>query len=357
MNGYLGRTFDTRMLLAAGAVALAVAASSAPAAALQPAGQTRVERVEFGELPSVPAKAGGFLWVLDRRGDTIGKIDPATNQVAGAIDLSGLLGPRQPAWDLDAARGSLWVTIPGRRRLVELDPATGEVVSTVRTRGFVADLYAAHGSLWFSRSTQRRVVLVRLNPKTGKRVAIFRLGRTNTGVTDVVRYGASVWVVREHARHVRGKGRNPTFYVTAALWRIDPGANVVREKAPLGATYTRGAVNPVVGDVAVAREGLWMSRVHERRLVLMDPTTLRVLDVQPVAEFVLPWHVEVLRDDVWVGELNATRVARIDPEAGVTELIETGGTTTYLGRGFGSVWAPVVNEDAGRGEVVRLTPE
>ncbi|MDQ3951592.1 MAG: hypothetical protein M3279_01315, partial [Actinomycetota bacterium] len=193
-------------------MALCLAAGTAAAAAgvEQDRQTTRVERVEFGEVPSVPARAAGFMWVLDRRGNTIAKIDPATNEAVAEIDLTGLVGPRQTAWDLEAVRGSLWITVPGRGRLIELDPASGDVTSEVRVRGFVSDVYAAHGSLWFGRSTQRRTVLARLNPKTGKRTAAFRLGGSNANVTDVVRYGASVWVVRSNARHVRGKGRNPT---------------------------------------------------------------------------------------------------------------------------------------------------
>ena len=346
-----------RTLVLALALCSAVAGSVPAAAGAEGDEQpTAVVRIDFGELPSVPAIAGGYVWVLDRRANALGKIDPATNAVAGTLDLVRVLGERRRAWDLDAARGSLWVTVPSRRLILEIDPSDGEVASVVRPRGRVADLYVAHGSLWFTRSTRRGVILVRLNPKTGKRAAVFRLGRGNTGVIDVIGFGPSVWVVREHARHVRGRGRNPTFYVTAALWRIDPGSNRVKSRAPLGATYTRGSVNPVVGDVASARSGLWMSRVHERRIVLMEPATAKVLDVQPLPELELPWPLEVLRGDVWVADVNRSLVARVDPAADAKTFVGTGGATTYLARGFGSVWAPVV-DDAGEGAVVRLTPQ
>jgi streptogramin lyase len=44
-------------------------------------GAVRQEHIAFGELPSVTTAHDGFMWVLDRRGEKIGKIDPATNEV------------------------------------------------------------------------------------------------------------------------------------------------------------------------------------------------------------------------------------------------------------------------------------
>ncbi|HEX2056863.1 MAG TPA: hypothetical protein VHI71_00700 [Actinomycetota bacterium] len=334
----------------------AVTGAAAPAATLQPDEQTTTQvRIEYGELPSVAAKAAGSMWVLDRRGSTIGQIDPGTNDVVAQMDLKPIFGERVLAWDLDGGRGSLWATIPARRLIVRIDPEHREIRDTIRVRERISDLYVAHGSLWFVRATRRAIVLVRLNARTGKRIAAFRLGRGNTGVTDLVSFGPSVWVVRDRARHVRGRGRNPTFYVKASLWRIDPGSNRVKEKHPLGATYTRGAVNPVVGDVAVAPEGLWMTRVHERRILLMKPATARVLDVQPLPELDLPWYLEVLRGDVWVGDINEATIARVDPETNATDFVDTGIVTSDLGTGFGSLWAP--GTDADGGAVVRLTPE
>lgn len=308
------------------------------------------ERIAFGELPSVAVPLDGFMWVLDRRGATIGKIDPATNEVVDVVDLPQLVEGSRSAWDLEAARGSLWLTLPAKKRIARINPDSGDVTSMLRTRGFVGDLHVARGALWFARSTRRGIVLVRVDPRSEKTVATFRLGKTNTGVAGVVSHGRHVWVVRDHARHVAGRGRNVTFYVTASLWRIDPRSNRTTKKTPLGATYTRGPVNPVIGDVEPSADGIWLSRNHERRLTLVNPGTARVLDVE-TTDFRLPWEIEVLGTEVWAGDLNRARVVRIDPEANHQTPTDVGTATSQLASGFGSIWLPVP------GEIVRLTPQ
>ncbi|MDQ4125162.1 MAG: hypothetical protein M3134_06145 [Actinomycetota bacterium] len=308
------------------------------------------ERIAFGELPSVAVALDGFMWVLDRRGATIGKIDPTTNEVVDVIDLLQLVEGSRSAWDLEAARGSLWLTLPAKNRIARVDPESGDVTSVIRARGFVSDLYVARGALWFTSGSQRGIVLVRMDPLSEKTVATFRLGKTNTGVAAIVSYGRHVWVVRNQARHVAGRGRNVTFYVSASLWRIDPRSNRMTKKAPLGATYTRGPVDPVIGDVEAAAEGLWLSRNHERRLTLVNPGTARVLDVEST-DFRLPWEIEVLGAEVWAGDLNRPSVVRIDPDVNRHTHADVGNETSQLASGFGSIWLPLP------GEVVRLTPQ
>lgn len=331
-------------------VLLSVVGGTAPVDAQDEDPGIAQERIAFGELPSVAVALDGFMWVLDRRDTKIGKIDPATNEVVEVIDLSQLVEGSRSAWDLEALQGSLWLTLPANNRIARVDPDTGNVTSVVRTKGFVSDLYVARGSLWFTKDSRRGIVLVRMDARSEKAVAAFRLGKANTGVAGVVSHGRHVWVIRDHARHVAGRGRNVTFYVSASLWRIDPRSNRMTKKAPLGATYTRGAVDPVIGDVEAADDGLWLSRNHERRLTLVNPGTARVLDVE-TTDFMLPWEIEVLGAEVWAGDLNRTGVVRIDPEANRHTLTDAGSQTSYLASGFGSIWLPVP------GEVVRLTPQ
>ncbi|HYP24908.1 MAG TPA: hypothetical protein VEV43_15175, partial [Actinomycetota bacterium] len=154
----------------------------APAVAQDPEPSVAVDRIAFGELPSIAVPLDGFMWVLDRRGAAIGKIDPDTNELVDVIDLPELVEGTRSAWDLEAARGSLWLTIPSKKRIAEIDPDTHEVRSLLRTRGFVSNVDSARGSLWFVRGTERRTVLVRVDPASRKTVATFRLGGHNTGV-------------------------------------------------------------------------------------------------------------------------------------------------------------------------------
>jgi streptogramin lyase len=315
----------------------------------------RQVHIAFGELPSVTTSHGGFMWVLDRGDNKIGKIDPATNEVVEELDLTRTLGNRySSAWDLDAAGGALWVTVPDRRRFFALDPDTGDVVSTVRTRGFSTDIYVAEGSLWFADAGRPGVDLVQADPSSGKAIKRFSLG-TNNQILDLVSFDGSVWAAGSQARYVGGPGENPSFYMSAHLWRIVPGANGVKSKLPLGSTYTRGAVNPVIGDVEVGPEGLWMSRNHERRVVLTSPVTGQLRKVFVIEDFYLPWKFAYSQGHLWIGELNAPRVMLLDPTTNEREIVDVGADTSFIGSGFGSVWLPITGRSQNSGEVVRLT--
>ena len=312
--------------------------------------------IPFGELPSVAVRQGEFMWVLDRWGETLGKIDPRTNEVVREWDLtetfeSNRIGP----WDLDATKRALWVTEPTKRTLYELDPETGEVLSKVRTRGHVSDVHIARGSLWFMDEGDPGADLVRVSARSGGVVKRFRFGSGNTDVTGVVEFERSMWVVRGHARHVAGGGPNPTYFVSAQLWQVDPASNEVLDRTSLGSTYTRGAVNPVVGDVEATHDGLWMSRVHEKRLVLLNPVNARVLNEVSLGDFEYAWEFALAEGDLWVGDLNRRRTAWIDTETKQKAFVDVGAGTSFIGGAFGSAWAPVTADRDG--DVVRLTSQ
>jgi streptogramin lyase len=328
-----------------GLTAAACTASDSPA---------EVARIGFGELPSVMVPEGDYMWALDRRGNTIAKVDVEENAVVDEFRLEEKLSPPDQAWDIAAVDGSLWITAPTSRRLYELDTATGRVLSTVRTRGHTSDVHVAAGSLWFEDDGKRGVDLVRLDPETGRKEATFRFGPQNTDVGDVVEFDRSVWVVRNYARFVGGPGPVPTFYMTAELWRIDPVKDRVMNRLDLGSTYHRGGPNPIIGDVEVAEDGLWLSRVHERRIALVAPDDGTVLKQFDIGVFERPWEFAFADGYLWVGDLNTPEIVRIDPDTREREFIDVGRETSFIGSGFGSVWIPLYGDPPDGGLLVRM---
>lgn len=297
-----------------------------------------VTTVSFGELPSVVVEHGGFMWALDRRGGGLAKIDPDTDRVVDTFELSDGTNTRarDDVWDLVASDDSLWLTAPAARSLLKVDPETG-AVDRVESGAFVSDIYSASGSLWFQRGGN----IVRVDGETGRVEGKIPFPGDQPRISDLVEYEDSVWIVRDDAKHVAGSGALPTYFVSGELWQIDPGRMRVIDKTPLGSSYSRGAINPVVWDVEVAADGLWMSRPYEGRLLLVEPFTGEVLLQFPIAAFELTWELAVVDGELWAGDLNGDQVMWIDPESRDRELFEVPGETSYVGGGFGSAWVPL----------------
>lgn len=327
--------------------------------ACTPGSSNEVERLEpvsipFGELPSVTAAHDNYVYVADRRGNAIAKIDPSTNEVLLEREISDFVKPRWTIWDLDAAGGYLWATIPRAKRVLQLDPESLDLEREVQVAGFVTDLYPAAGALWFTAGAKRGVAIGRIDASSGKLLPERSLGPENTHVTDVVEFDGWVWLVTDHARYIDGGGPNPTFKVSAELWQIEPSTGRVIDKLSLGSTFARGGVNPVIGDVEVGAGGLWMSRLHERRVVLVDPSDSELLMQFYVAIFEYPWEFEVLDGDLWIGELNGRRLAHVDVQTRERRVLTLEAETSYLGSGFGSIWVPLLGPPPDGGTVVRL---
>ena len=306
--------------------------------------------IQFGDSPSKVVEHGGSMWIADRRRSTVGKVDPTDGVVTAEIDLD--VDEPATVWDIESAGEFLWATITPKRYFLQLDPSSGEIVREIRTRGRVSDLYSTGETLWFrDDSPKRGMELVRLDPQTGKRLASLPLGNANTHVIDVAAIGGSIWVVREHNRFIEDDANGQaTFFHVADLWEVNPKTNRVVKRRPLGTSYTRGAVNPIVSDVEPSEDGLWISRVLERRIVLVDPHDMSVDMEFVIGAFELPWEFEVVGRDIWTGELNGGEVMRINIESRERELLDIGREASFIGSGFGSVWIPV-----SPGEVHRLT--
>ena len=87
------------------------------------------------------------VWVAYGVPKRLAKIDPRTNRITRTVDLAG--GDLWGETLLAAGEGQLWAIDRSGRRIVRLDPETGEVLARGRVHdGFVEDAAVAGGSLW-----------------------------------------------------------------------------------------------------------------------------------------------------------------------------------------------------------------
>jgi large repetitive protein len=119
----------------------------------------KLEEVDVGDFPVGLVVAGGSVWVANRDGGTVSRVDAATMEVVDTIDVG-----TYPTW-IDAAGGSVWVSNQPDGTVSQIDVATGELVGSPikisppsHDEMPAAHIVAADGeSVWVSSITERSV--------------------------------------------------------------------------------------------------------------------------------------------------------------------------------------------------------
>jgi glutamine cyclotransferase len=105
---------------------------------------------------------GHHLYQLDQ--GRIRKIDLRKGQVVSMVSTPELVGASGMAW----AEGSLWVGCFGDRKILEIDPETGQVLSEVLSDRFVTGVSFCDGELWHATQEDERSELRRVDRKTSE---------------------------------------------------------------------------------------------------------------------------------------------------------------------------------------------
>jgi len=105
---------------------------------------------------------GQHLYQLDQ--GKIRKIDPRSGETVATIPTPELAGASGMAW----AEGSLWVGCFGDRKILELDPETGKLLSEVVSDRHVTGVSFQDGELWHATQENERSELRRVDRKSGE---------------------------------------------------------------------------------------------------------------------------------------------------------------------------------------------
>lgn len=176
------------------------------------------------------------VWMLAGNvfADQLVEIDPATNEVVATHPLD------HTAAGLTAADGALYATVPAEGLVLRIDPASGEV--TVHAEGLPGPWTIAHGagSLWVGLYAEQggdiaaagEPTVARLSPADGSVEAEISTGTTTMFEGDIWAGDDAVWV------------RNPA---DPFLVRIDPTTNQV--VAAIGGFHAGGSLTVVDGII------------------------------------------------------------------------------------------------------------
>jgi len=105
---------------------------------------------------------GQYLYQLDK--GRIRKVDPRSGRVVTTIPIPDLAGASGMAW----AEGSLWVGQFADRKILELDPQTGKVLSEIVSDRFVTGVSFRDGELWHATQDNDLSEIRRVDRKTSE---------------------------------------------------------------------------------------------------------------------------------------------------------------------------------------------
>lgn len=149
--------------------------------------------IQTGRAPLSLALGEGSLWVANHDAHTITRVDLATNQILANITVPS--EPHRVAY----GEGAVWVANFHVDSVTRIDPQTNQIVGEPIPMGHPAgNMVAGFGSLWVTSDYRgpvdadpEDVVLVRIDPQTNQAVKTISLGGHPI---DVEIAGEAVWV-------------------------------------------------------------------------------------------------------------------------------------------------------------------
>jgi YVTN family beta-propeller protein len=250
-------------------------------------------------------------------GDALALVDLETGELKGWVPLESRPG------DVDLRGGAVWVTLPDRGVVVQIDAATMGVVDTVPVGADPSGIAVGAGSVWVTNSGSS--TLSRISPATHSVVQTIAVPGSPAGVA--VGHGA-VWVANS---------------VQDSVWRIDPDSGEVLATVAVGD-------QPV--DLTVDDQGLWVANAASGTASRIDPQ--QDLAVQTVEVGNGPHAIATGPDGIWVANLLDGTVSRIDPDTNaVVQTISVGEAPSGLIPAGGAVWV----SDQSQGSMTRIEPE
>jgi streptogramin lyase len=328
--------FTRRQLVLAGtAAAIAVAAAAAVPAILLSRGEeaaapkpilpladTSLVRIDpdsaelvfavgLGGAPTQVATGLGSVWIVDPREQAVKEIDPTTNTLVRAIDVTGA-GP--PIW-VTAGDDVLWLEAYGKSiattAIWRLEPDTGSL-------SHFADTWLAPGmppgrSLWLVNYEEADTV-AEVEIDTRRVLDTIRVPRASSNISMSASPQA-VWITYQDAPDV--------------LKRLDPATGELVAEIQVGPVET---ILEGDGEVWVATNDGSVSRI--------DPATNEVTDtIEGVTRS--PKHLVLGGGSLWVGDARDPVVAQVDPETGDVITTRVGGIPLHMAFGEGGVWVLV----------------
>jgi class 3 adenylate cyclase/DNA-binding beta-propeller fold protein YncE len=315
------------VVLIAGAIAAAVLAFTSGGSSGVKVGPTSlavidaksnrvVGAIDLGFKSNLIAAGEGYVWVVDPRGSTLVKIDPASRKIVDTIGIA--VGAGAIPFGVAAGNGAVWVAVVrGSSEVVlELGPDVGDLRRTI--------LYGGH---------TQAPALFRLNPLAVGSGAVWAIDPALGGV----------WRIPPHAGKARKLAEGLDALSLAAgggaVW-VAGASGVAKLDAETGLQLGSASVGPdanaETASVALGQSAVWFAESSRSTLLELDPQSASTTQTFSVGKG--PSGIAVGDGSVWVANSGDGTVSRIDPRGSAARTIRLGETPGGIVAADGEVW-------------------
>jgi ABC-type transport system substrate-binding protein/class 3 adenylate cyclase/streptogramin lyase len=247
--------------------------------------------------------------------NSIGVLDPASGQVRSTLELEGRPG------SIAASAQDVWLTNPDADTVTRIDPVEQAIVDTIPVGKGPTAIAVGEGSVWVVESGGPSVA--RISPDTGEVVETIDVGN---GPTDVAVGEGAVWVSNRFDGTISridpdsGKvaeipvGLDPRGIAVGfgSVWTALSGSNQVARIDPEANAVSRLInVGNAPGSLTVSADDVWVANTLDDTVHRVSPDTESVVDTIAVGDD--PSEVAVVNDAVWVANEADGTLSRIEP--------------------------------------------
>jgi len=258
-------------------------------------------------LPSRPgdiAIDGSSVWVtLPDRG-VVEQIDATTMTLRDTVEVGA-----DPT-GIAIGGGSVWVSNGGTGTVSRIDQTTNTVVQTIRDLSGPSGISVGFGSVWVANSYAGTVSRIDLSKGTIE--ATIAVG---AHPVDVALDDRNVWVANASSGTVS---------------EVDPGRDVEVQQFPAGAA---------LNSIGVGNGGLWVADTQGRTVSRMDPASGAVTQTVPVGP--TPSGLSFTDGTTWVAQGAQGSVARIEASSSTPDATPIGAQAISITAGSGALWVTV----------------
>jgi peptide/nickel transport system substrate-binding protein len=277
-------------------------------------------------------------------GNAVARIDEQAGHATGSVPL-----PSRPG-DIAVDGSSIWVTLPDRGVVEQIDAPTMTLRDTVQVGAAPTGIAIGGGSVWVTNGGSGTVS--RINQDTNNVVQTIHVPGGPAGIA--IGFG-SVWVANSYAATVSridlskgtvtasiAVGDHPVDVATddRSVWvanaasgsvsLLDPERNAEVQQFPVGSE---------VEAVSVGNGGVWVADGAGGIVSKLDPTTgtvTQTVDVGPA-----PADLSVTENITWVTQGAQGSLTRIEGSSGVPAATPIGAQAISIAAGAGAMWATV----------------